>query len=433
MVEQTQVQRVEGVLKQIRELKEDDEKAAKDTGKNFNVFSVLGVERKEVRHSAFLKDLLDPKGTHSQGAVFLEHFLKLPPLLEKLPRLFYENLGEFQVTKEQYAPYSGDEYGRYGRIDIFLKKRDACIIIENKIDKSLDPGQLNKYYKYARGYFEDRQIGLIYLTPDGKKPSEESLAGQESLDADRVICISYESHLVEWLEDCLKKVVGIARLHEILLQYQEITEKPTGQPINKELTMKISDILIKNYDLIPELESSISATKERIHDKFWEKLANKICGIERLDDVKVKDGMVPKDDKITAKVLGFELEPPLTMELIVGEGGGVWYGFGVFKKDQRVSERDRGRIQRYLDLASGRPYTNTRLELDTKYEFLEDPNQRYLFYDLKAGQMRDIIDDDKLEELVDGIAQEIKDAVDKFRQSVVLGLTGQLIPYILIF
>lgn len=411
MIDQTQVQRVERVLKQIRELKEEDERAAKATGKNFNVFSVLGVERKEVRHSAFLKDLLDPKGTHSQGIVFLKHFLKLPPLLEKLPRLFYENFGEFQVTKEQYAPYSDDEHGW---IDIFLKKRDACIIIENKIDKSLDPGQLNKYYTYARGYFEDRQIGLIYLTPDGKKPSEESLAGQESLDADRVICISYESHLVEWLEDCLKEVVGIARLHDILLQYQKITEKPTGQPINKELTMKISDILIKNYDLIPELESSISEAKEHIHDKFWKKLADKICGIERLDDVKVKDGMVPKDDKITAKVLGFELEPPLTMELIIGEGGGVWYGFGVFKKDQRVSERDKGRIQRYLDLAGGKPYTNTKLELDTKYKFLKDRNQRYLFDDFKAGQMCDIIDDDKLEELVDGIAQEIKAAVDKF-------------------
>ena len=409
MVEQ-KVQRVESILKRIRELKEEDEEIAKATGKNFNVFSVLGVERKEVRHSAFLKDLLDPKGTHSQGVVFLEHFLKLPPLLKKLPRSFYENLEEFQVTKEQYAPYSNNEYGL---IDIFLKKRDACIIIENKIDRSLDPGQLNKYYTYAKrmGF---RQICLVYLTPEGKKPSKESLAGQESLDADRVICISYETHIVEWLEDCLEEVVGITRLHEILLQYKEITEKPTGQPINKELTMKISDILIKNYDLIPELDGSISEAKERIHDKFWKKLADKICGIERLDDVKVKDGMVPKDDKITAKVLGFELEPPLTMELIVGEGGGVWYGFGVFKKDQRVSERDEGRIQRYLDLASGKPYINTKLELDTKYEFLEDPNQRYLFHYLKAGQMRDIIDDDKLEELVDGIAQEIKDAVDKF-------------------
>ena len=84
MVEQTQVQRVESVLKQIEELKEEDEEIAKKTGKNFNVFSIV-VKKDEVKHSAFLKDLLDPKGTHSQDAVFLEHFLKLPLLLEKLP------------------------------------------------------------------------------------------------------------------------------------------------------------------------------------------------------------------------------------------------------------------------------------------------------------------------------------------------------------
>ena len=408
MVEQTQVQRVKSVLKQIQELKEEDEKAAKATGKNFNVFSVIGVERKEVRHSAFLKDLLDPKGMHSQDAVFLEHFLKLPPLLEKLPRLFYENLREFQVTKEQYAPYSDDEYGK---IDIFLEKRDACIIIENKIDRPLDLGQLNKYYTYAkkRGF---RQIVLVYLTPNGKKPSEESLAGQEPLEADDVICISYENHIVKWLKDCLKEVAGITRLHKILLQYQEITEKPTGQPINKELTMKISDILIENYDLIPELESAISEAKKSIHDKFWEKLADKICGIERLDDVKVKDGMVPKDVKITAKVLGFELDPPLTMELIVGETGGrIWYGFGVCKRGRKVSECNQGRIQRYLDLAGGMRYTDA--DLDMKYEYLKDSKLRRLFSDFGMEQM--LVDDEKLKKIVEKIAtKEIKGAIDKF-------------------
>ncbi len=408
MVEQ-KVQRVESVLKQIRELKEDDEKAAKATGKNFNVFSLPGFGYNELDHSAFLANLLNPKGTHSQGAIFLRHFLK------QLDSFECEKLEDFKVTREKNV-------GAYGQIDILLEKEDACIIIENKI--KIDPKdqdkQLDKYYKYAKKEkgLQNEQIKLIYLTPDaGIEPGEISLSREDCqryLDIKLLILMSYKSHILKWLEDCLKGVAKIAPIREVLFQYKALVKGLSGQPINKELTMKISDILIENYDLIPELESSISEAKKSIHDKFWKKLADKICGIERLDDVKVKDGMVPKDDKITAKVLGFELEPPLTMELIIGEGGGVWYGFGVFKKDQRVSERDKGRIQRYLDLAGGKPYTNTKLELDTKYEFLKDRNQRYLFDDFKAGQMRDIIDDDKLEELVDGIAQEIKAAVDKF-------------------
>ena len=409
MVEQIQVQRVESVLKQIRELKKVEEEVAKATGKNFNVFSVPGFGYNELDHSAFLANLLNPKGTHSQGAIFLRHFLTQFDSFE------CENLEDFKVTREE-------DVGAYGQIDILLEKEDACIIIENKIkiNPKDEDRQLNRYYTYAKKEkgLQDEQIKLIYLTPDdGIGPGEISLSREDCqryLDIKLLILMSYKSHILKWMEDCLKEVTRIAPIREVLFQYQALVKGLSGQPINKELTMKIGDILIENYDLIPELESSISEAKERIHDKFWEELVNKIRCIERLDDVKINDGMVPKDDKITAKVFGFELEPPLRMELIVGEGGGVWYGFGLFKKGQRVSERDKGRIQRYLDLASGRPYTNTKLELDTKYKYLKDPNQRYLFHYLKAGQMRDIIDDDKLEKLVDGIAQEIKDAVDKF-------------------
>ena len=398
MVEQTQVQRIKSILKQIQELKEEDEKAAQATGKNFNVFSVLGVERKEVRHSAFLKDLLDPKGTHSQGAVFLEHFLKLPPLLKKLPRSFYENLEEFQVTKEQYAPYSNNEYGL---IDIFLKKRDACIIIENKIDRSLDPGQLNKYYTYAKG-MGFRQICLVYLTPEGKKPSKESLAGQEPLDADRVICISYESHIVEWLEEWLREVVGIARLHEVLLQYQELTKELIGQP--KELTMKIRDVLTRDYDLFIELNNSITEIKKCRRHEFFRKVKEKITndGIEILDNKQVR---------ITAKVSIFK-DPCVTMILQVSGKENPWYGFSVHRKGRDVSECYKGHFKKHLNLTP-----DWKTDWGLGWKDLKDRDPPVSFSDSLTEQMRYIVDDNEFNNMVEKIAQEIKDAVDKFREA----------------
>ena len=406
MVEQTKVQRVEGVLKQIRELKEVEEEVAKATGKNFNVFSVPGFGYNELDHSAFLANLLNPKGTHSQGAIFLRHFLT------HLDSFECENLEDFKVTREE-------DVGAYGQIDILLEKEDACIIIENKI--KIDPEdrdrQLERYYKYAKKEkgLQNEQIKLIYLTPDGRKPRKISLSSEDCqryLNIKLLILMSYKSHILKWMEDCLKEVTRIAPIREVLFQYQVLVKGLSGQPINKELTMKISDILIENYDLIPELESAISEAKKSIHDKFWEKLADKICGIERLDDVKVKDGMVPKDVKITAKVLGFELDPPLTMELIVGETGGrIWYGFGVCKRGRKVSECNQGRIQRYLDLAGGMRYTDA--DLDMKYEYLKDSKLRRLFSDFGMEQM--LVDDEKLKKIVEKIAtKEIKGAIDKF-------------------
>ena len=279
MTDQIQVQQVKSVLKQIQELKEEDERAAKATGKNFNVFSVPGFGYNELDHSAFLANLLNPEGTHSQGVVFLRHFFK------QLDSFDCENLEDFKVTRESYV-------GAYGRIDILLEKDDACIIIENKIgdeckDAEDQAGQLNKYYKYAKKSFTDEQIKLIYLTPDGRKPSEDSLRGedgQKPLDVGRVICMSYESHIAKWLEECIKKVTEIDPIREVLLQYQMLVKEPIGELVNEELIMKVVKVLTEKYDLISLLELSIPETKKRILDKFWEGLYKGIperCGIEK--------------------------------------------------------------------------------------------------------------------------------------------------------
>ena len=300
MADKNNSARIEDFLKQVRKLKEQHEKRAAVTGEDFNVFEILGVERREVKHSAMLANLLNPKGSHRQGTVFLEHFLNLE-LLGQGDSASYGELGDFQVVAE-VTTNAND-----GRIDIRLQKKGyACIIIENKIDAEDGDGQLNKYYMDAKEEgFTDEQIKLIYLTLYGEPPSEKALDGQKPLDADRVICISYESHIIKWLEDCFKEVVGIARLQDALLQYQGLIKKLLKQP--KELTMEISDVLIRKYDLITELENSVTEAKKRIQAQFFEKLKEKItevCGIEKWSSV---------PGGIGAKVPKFDLDLPFTM------------------------------------------------------------------------------------------------------------------------
>ncbi len=244
--------RIENVLKQVRLLKDKHEKLAEITGESFNVFSVLGVETKEVKtHSSILAELLNPKGSHRQGTVFLKHFLNL--MSSDLSN--HGNLEDFWVGAEVFS--------KYGKIDILLEKKDdACIIIENKINAGDQDSQLNRYYMYAKERFTDERIKLIYLTLDGREPSEKSLAGQGTLDKSRVICMSYHSDIVAWLEDCFKEVVRVAPIREILFQYQALARKLTGQSTNGDFFMdNIVELLTKEYDLIPELEKSIPETK----------------------------------------------------------------------------------------------------------------------------------------------------------------------------
>jgi hypothetical protein len=67
----------ENLINQVKVINEKHETIKSINGENFNIFSILKIEKKEVNtHSYFIYDLLNPKGSHNQGDKFLRIFLK---------------------------------------------------------------------------------------------------------------------------------------------------------------------------------------------------------------------------------------------------------------------------------------------------------------------------------------------------------------------
>lgn len=177
--------------------------------------------------------------------------------------------------------------------------------------------------------------------------------------------------------------------------------------------MKISNILIKNYDLIPELENSIPKAKEHIQDKFWEELAKKItqvCGPEVRNDMERA-----KIFKVSGCKLRPSFEIALMVQLELDKGvWWVWYGFVLLENDLRVEKCKEEQFKRYVNLVHDALETRNTNELTLGWKYLKDRNEENLFSDFGADQMRYIAEDDELEKTVKTFAQEIKDAVDKF-------------------
>ena len=295
------------------------------------------------------------------------------------------------------------------------KKDDACVIIENKIHDAVDQdNQLNRYYKYAKESFTDDQIKLIYLTRDGREPNKNSLRGKdgkEALDIGRVICMSYERAILKWLEDCLEEVKAAKAtpIREVLFQYQEQIKNLTDLPTKEDCSMgnKIISILADNYDLFIELNNSITKVKKRRRDEFFEKLKGKIkdevCGIKILGNKKAR---------ITAKVSIFKSDQSFTMILQVGGEKNLWYGFGVHKEGRDVSGHYKGHFKKHLNLT-----TDWKTDWGLGWKDLRYQCQPVSFPDYVTEQMRYIVDDNEFSKMVGEIAQEIKDAVDKFRKA----------------
>ncbi len=260
-----QVEKMENFLRQFRLIKEKYDAVARVTGENFNVFSILGMESREIRHSALLADLLNPKGSHDQGTVFLRLFFEM--LREDCESRVKWELSEIELA--QFSVIAEADVGG-GRIDILIEKNDKCVVIENKIYAGDQERQLGRYYDYAKENYADENIVVIYLTLEGDEASEYTRGTK--LGEDEVLRVSYRDHIIKWLDGCLKEVVRIPHIRETLFQYQSLLKALTDQTYREEFIMETNDLFFKNdnHKLVGALEKSIASFKKELPTRCWQ-------------------------------------------------------------------------------------------------------------------------------------------------------------------
>lgn len=218
---------IETFFNSLQEIREKYRSMADKTEYSFNIFNILNLDSKELIHSAFITEFLNPQGSHKMGNIFLQ--------------LFYETLG-YECPKEVsvYKEYQTKE----GRIDIYVLAKNnpsLSVIIENKIYAKDQSQQLYRYHKY------DSKAHLIYLTLDGKEPSKDSLAG---LGENNYRAISYDEIIIPWLEKCLEKVREKPILKETTEQYINLIKQLMGQTMFEAEKHKISEMIEKNKDYL---------------------------------------------------------------------------------------------------------------------------------------------------------------------------------------
>ena len=132
-----------------------------------NFFEVLGLAKREIRHSNFLGWLLNPEGNHGLRTIFLERFLRDILAQSGLP-----GLGVLEV--ESTDMNSVDIRREWRHIDILVKTKRFVILVENKIDTQDHSEQLSRYKRVAQEEFGEVPIVCVYLTPDGGQPREDA-------------------------------------------------------------------------------------------------------------------------------------------------------------------------------------------------------------------------------------------------------------------
>ena len=256
-----------GLLALARVVVAKHEALAAANGQGFSLFTVLRCETDEVRtHSAVIAELLNPRGSHGQGATFAQ--------------LFACRFGiDCDVSRARV--WREVKVDGQSRIDILLQQEDTCVVVENKIHAGDQPRQLERYYAYASKWPRHR---VLYLTLHGDEPDPQSLG---SVASGTVESVSYADHVLPWLSDCIKEVATVPQVREILVHYQTLVRKLTGKSTG-ELVMDLSEVLehvqadgTYNFQLIPGLVEAMTAFSIQAEWKFWQTLKERV--LERGD------------------------------------------------------------------------------------------------------------------------------------------------------
>ena len=230
-------------------------------GENYNLFSILRIEDSELKHSALIANLLDPKGSHGCGDAFLRAFFEIALKGTAYP---FESSSPDSCTEHYTGPIAGDTGGR---IDILVKSSQYGLIIENKIYAGDQDKQLIRYDNYGKKDLKADRYLLVYLTLFGNEASEGSTAKGSAKEVD-YLCLSYAEDILRWLEQCARLAYDKPLVRESLNQYIQTIKQLTYQDMNQENIQKIIDLAVDHPEVVATLSSNRDAIAQGIRKKY---------------------------------------------------------------------------------------------------------------------------------------------------------------------
>lgn len=312
---------IQSLFDKICLLNQEYKRLEDEKGESYNLFKVIDMTSNETSvHSAFLADLLNPKGLHHMGDTFLRLFTD-----EFLNGMSFSTETAIAGREKYIGPVTATTGGR---LDIIVTDADRkAIIIENKIYASDQENQLIRYHNYAEKNTSEHK--LFYLSLDGTVHDEDKTAkydNKELIEEEHYFTISYESDILKWLEQCREKVVDKPLIREGISHYINLIKHLTNQTMSKEMEKDLKDLILENPKYIQNLgiiREAINISVVELQRRFWKLLKKKM---EELSCQVVEDGtyryaLDEKEDRINKYYKGNLNNKRYGFEFLVKECG----------------------------------------------------------------------------------------------------------------
>ena len=266
-------------VKLVTDKIKSDKNAKRANGENFNLFSILGIEQREVYICKVMCELLNPQGAHGLGGVFLENFLQ-------------NVLGEKELAgKADLAEVkSEDSTEEYRRIDFTISWDDTIIPIEAKINAGDQNHQLADYYQDVVARVGKCKY-IVYLTKDADAPSPISMKssdGQINLTPANIKKLSWKSDILCWLQYC-EKLNSVKSNKPVTVCLQQLANTINDWGINVEhqgdeiLFEEIKQYGENEQNLFIDIWSCIEHKRQNLWGEFTRAV---ISSLEKIHNIK---------------------------------------------------------------------------------------------------------------------------------------------------
>ena len=253
------------LLIRIKNIQERSQIISELKQESFNVFSILRKEYDEEKlHSAFLSELLNPKGSHGLGVKFVKLFI------DEILHLNFDLDSSLQVFTEKKI--------EEGRTDIYIKNnQNKVIVIENKIYAIDQTRQLIRYSNHLEN-IDVHSLDLYYLTLDGIDADKVSTKDDKKdlISGIDYQTISYRADVIKWMELCQKEVSDYPILRETIKQYIILIKKLTGQLTDNLMDQEINYEIKKNYKAAKLIADNMWKVRESEVKDFIDELGVEI-------------------------------------------------------------------------------------------------------------------------------------------------------------
>jgi hypothetical protein len=326
---------IELLLKDISAISKKYDLINQKTGGYFNIFDIANIASDEVTICRTIYELINPKGTHCQGNLYLKLFVKHVLGME-FTDLDYKTI---KVSREYVM--SDDR-----RIDLLLETQEKSIPIEVKVYAGDQSKQCYDYYSKKA-----HNSNLFYLTLSGHVPSSASAAGLNPIYGDKneiigykeVTQISFDNEMLNWLNYCLEQqaTIKISPIREIIMQFIAVIRRLTNH-MEEGKEMEIIETLLSSSDNLKsalDIENALPMIKTKVMMDLFEELncqfiskGKKIINFNKEDIKAYYKPNVRTYPSINIKIK--ELKPNLIATLCIEVSVYLYYYFSFMELDK---------------------------------------------------------------------------------------------------